>query len=60
MLDIERTVFPPSLTCTCSDSEADLLAPERTGLLGCGVAFVAFTGAALSRAARASRSRPGM
>ncbi|MFD8932508.1 hypothetical protein ACFV0X_47295, partial [Streptomyces mirabilis] len=58
--DIERTVFPPSLTCTYSDSEADLLAPARTGLLGCGVAFVAFAGAALSQAARAGRPRPGM
>ncbi|MFG2369107.1 hypothetical protein ACGFY3_47250 [Streptomyces mirabilis] len=60
VLDIERTAFPPSLTCTYSDSEADLLAPERTGLLGCGVAFVAFTGVALSQAARAGRARPGM
>ncbi|MFF4732983.1 hypothetical protein ACFY3M_48735 [Streptomyces mirabilis] len=60
VLDIERTVFPPSLTCTYSDSEADLLAPERTGLLGCGVAFVAFTGAALSQAARAGRPKPAM
>ncbi|MFK0023982.1 hypothetical protein [Streptomyces sp. NPDC090798] len=56
--DIERTVLPPSLTCTYSDSKADLLAPEQTGLLGCGVAFVAFAGVALSQAARAGRSRP--
>jgi hypothetical protein len=60
VLDIERTVFPPSLTCTYSDSEADLLVPERAGLLGCGIAFVAFAGTALSQAARAGRPRPGM
>ncbi|MFI9548926.1 hypothetical protein ACIHAR_34225 [Streptomyces sp. NPDC052016] len=57
--DIERTVFPPAVTCTYGDVEveADLLATERAYLLLCGAAFVVFSAIGLSQVARASRPR---
>ncbi|WP_426568680.1 hypothetical protein [Streptomyces canus] len=59
--DVERTVFPPAITCTYADveAEADLLATERTYLLLCGAAFAVFSAIALSQVARASRLRSG-
>ncbi|MFF4794606.1 hypothetical protein ACFY2M_33735 [Streptomyces sp. NPDC001276] len=57
VLDVGTTTFPPSITCTYSDGEANLLADEWTAVLLCGVVFAVFAGTVLYEVATAGRLR---
>ncbi|WP_264933213.1 hypothetical protein [Streptomyces sp. A012304] len=59
VLDIDRTVFPPSITCTYPDGETDLLRISGTGVLLSGAASVVFAGAAVHQVRRAGRPGTG-
>lgn len=56
--DIDRTVFPPSITCTYADGEGDLIKTERICLLLSGGMSAVFAGIALTQVVRARRSAP--
>jgi hypothetical protein len=55
VLDIDRTVFPPSITCTYPDGETNLLHLPGIGVLVSGAASVGFAGAAVHQVRRAGR-----
>ncbi|MFF7788179.1 hypothetical protein [Streptomyces sp. NPDC007991] len=53
ILDIDRTVFPPSITCTYPDGTTNLLADQWIAVLICGAVSAAFAGVALHQVRRA-------
>ncbi|MCI3273918.1 hypothetical protein [Streptomyces cylindrosporus] len=55
ILDIRRTVFPPSVVCAYSDGEADLLADRWAAVLVCLSVSGALTAVALTQVVRAGR-----
>ncbi|MGI5460806.1 hypothetical protein ACQEWB_48120 [Streptomyces sp. CA-249302] len=55
ILDIRRTAFPPSITCTYPDGEADLVADQWTAVLVCLTVSGALTAVALTEVVRARR-----
>ncbi|MEU0385570.1 hypothetical protein [Streptomyces chartreusis] len=53
ILDVDRTAFPPSLTCTYPDGTTDLLADRWIAVLICGAVSAAFAGVVLHQVRRA-------
>ncbi|MER7403641.1 hypothetical protein ABT373_14405 [Streptomyces sp. NPDC000070] len=53
VLDVDRTVFPPSITCTYPDGTTNLLAGQWIAVLVCAAVSAAFAGVVLHQVRRA-------
>ncbi len=59
ILDVDRTVFPPSITCTYPDGTTNLLADQWIALLVCAAVSAAFAGVVLHQVRQAGRPGRG-
>jgi hypothetical protein len=55
ILDVDRTVFPPSITCTYPDGTTNLLSDQWIAVLVCGAVSAASVGVVLHQVRKAGR-----